>query len=141
MQARRSRHNSASPVQNKPSRSNSLSANGTSINEFLELLRKYQSIEASIEPELNPQPWTSTPGVGAQTQSLGSQYGRLMPPDIPRRRRRSQSFDVSPFSSDDEGSVLRQVQIACFKLIQLTVQRSDHSMYLFLRIAQAQKWS
>lgn len=104
VQARHSRRYSVSPVPHKLRRSNSLPANETSINEFLEFLKSKQSMKASIEPGLSSQPKTSAP------QSLGSQKGSLIPTEIPHRRRHSQVFDVSPPLSDDEGSVRLRVQ-------------------------------
>lgn len=110
VQARHSRRYSVSPVLNKLIRSKSLPAEETSIYEFLEFLKTEQSIKASIEPEMNSQSKTSVQGIEARPQSLGSQRGSLIPIDLFRRRRHSQTFNVSPPLSDDEGGVRIRVQ-------------------------------
>lgn len=50
------------------------------------------------------QPATSSPSTRARSQTVGSQEGSPLPADLfPHRKRRSQVFDMSPSSSDNEG--------------------------------------
>jgi len=104
VRARHGRQFSVLPTPNRLTRSNSLPAHDTSINEFLEFLKRNQSMIVPTETSLSSQPKTSA------LQSLGTGQGSFIPTDIPRRRRHSQVFDVSPPLSDDEGSVRLRVQ-------------------------------
>lgn len=62
-------------------------------------------VPLTLSPQkLTPQPKGSTPNSRARSQTVGSQEGSPVPADWPaHRKRRSQVFDMSPSSSDNEG--------------------------------------